>query len=195
MKIKMFAVSAAALNLCACVAPSTTTTQVSEADIASSWRNVSCSRAETDSQRATCVAEHQKAGLPAELPGDVKSTQPTPAPSYVPTESEPKRAEKLSADEALQKAQTVMAGLLKDPYSAHWDCKEMEWGSLGSGKAWGGKDYAGWILPCYINAKNRYGGYTGNKAYGFLFSGNVLLRAVEFGTSLFGSTQRVIYDY
>lgn len=98
-------------------------------------------------------------------------------------------------DQAIGRAKEVMQGILKDPYSAHWDCGEMTPGTIGSGRAWGGTDYSGMLLPCRINAKNSYGGYTGEKQYVFLFSGQTLMRAAEIGSSPFGATQRIVYEY
>lgn len=102
--------------------------------------------------------------------------------------------DKPDQERAIVRAKEVMQNVLKDPYSAHWECGEMTPGSIGSGRAWGGKDYSGMLLPCRINAKNSYGGYTGERQYVFLFSGTSLVRAAEIGASPFGATQRIVYE-
>jgi hypothetical protein len=100
----------------------------------------------------------------------------------------------LNQDDAQEQAHTAMEGLLKDPYSAHWTCHEPKWGTLGSGKAWGGQDLTGWILPCTINSKNSYGAYAGATLYAFLFVDQKLRRAAEIQGSGILGTQRVVYD-
>ena len=57
---------------------------------------------------------------------------------------------------------------LKDPDSLKLKCEPAR-------KGWGRQfrerkpDY-GWIVPCSVNAKNSFGGYTGPKPYIFLFT-------------------------
>lgn len=43
---------------------------------------------------------------------------------------------------------------------------------------WRGKTKYGWVVCVAVNAKNSYGGYTGNKAYYHLLQGNNIIEVV-----------------
>lgn len=69
------------------------------------------------------------------------------------------------------KIQAKIQAKLKDPYSAkfkfgnprraHYELKHLK-----------GTFIPGWIIPCIVNAKNSYGGYTGQKFWnGFIVNG------------------------
>lgn len=65
---------------------------------------------------------------------------------------------------------------LKDPYSAKYEFLPAFKGYSQDGQ-WspsGGKVSFGWVSPVLVNAKNSYGGYTGNQKYVFIFSGGVM---------------------
>jgi hypothetical protein len=63
-----------------------------------------------------------------------------------------------------------MGGTLKDPYSAIYRFGTPQKGFAQDGFARGGKKHFGWIVPFWVNAKNGYGGYTGEKLYYFMFA-------------------------
>ena len=65
---------------------------------------------------------------------------------------------------------------LKDPYSAQYKFMPTFKGYSQDGP-WspsGGAVFFGWVSPVLVNAKNSYGGYTGDQKYVFLFSGGVM---------------------
>lgn len=71
--------------------------------------------------------------------------------------------------------------VLYDPYSAHYEFDPPH-------KSWyreplfeGNKLYAGYIVFVWVNAKNRMGGYTGAKRYGFLFKNNEIIKIIDPG--------------
>jgi len=71
-----------------------------------------------------------------------------------------------------------MEGVLKDPYSAHYTFVPL-------GKTWwrvgllfGGKKYVGYGVNIFVNAKNSYGGYTGDEEYGFVIRNGVIIRYI-----------------
>lgn len=69
-----------------------------------------------------------------------------------------------------------LSSRLKDPYTAQFTFLPPFKGYSQDGP-WspsGGKSYFGWVAPVLVNAKNSYGGYTGNQKYVFMFSGGVL---------------------
>ena len=63
-----------------------------------------------------------------------------------------------------------MARQLKDPYSAKYTFEEPRKGMCKDGLLLGGEKHYGYIVPVTINAKNSYGGYTGNELHYFFFS-------------------------
>lgn len=69
-----------------------------------------------------------------------------------------------------------MSSVLKDPDSAKYKFEPTykgysQDGSMSSTK--GGISY-GYVAPVKVNAKNSYGGYTGDQLYVFIFSGGVM---------------------
>lgn len=71
----------------------------------------------------------------------------------------------------------LMAQRLKDPYSAMYRFGNPRKGVTQDGLLLGGKKRFGWIVPVGINAKNSFGGYTGEQMHYFLFSGNMVYDA------------------
>jgi hypothetical protein len=61
---------------------------------------------------------------------------------------------------------------LKDPYSAHYTFYEPVETSWYQG--WSTHKFYGWKVMVDVNAKNSFGGYTGNQSYFFTFAGGVL---------------------
>lgn len=74
-------------------------------------------------------------------------------------------------------------GTLKDPYSAQFQFSKVEKGYM-IGSALEGKPlYAGYIMTANVNAKNSYGGYTGNQGYQFLFQKGLLVKGLKLNAS------------
>ncbi|MCY1250095.1 hypothetical protein D9M71_818300 [compost metagenome] len=74
-------------------------------------------------------------------------------------------------------------GTLKDPYSAQYQFSKVEKGYI-IGSAFEGKPlYAGYIMSANVNAKNSYGGYTGNQGYQFLFQNGALVKGLKLSPS------------
>lgn len=74
-------------------------------------------------------------------------------------------------------------GTLKDPYSAQFQFSKVEKGYI-IGSAFEGKPlYAGYIMTVNVNAKNSYGGYTGNQGYQFLFQNGLLVKGLKLHPS------------
>ncbi len=69
-------------------------------------------------------------------------------------------------------AQSYISERLKDPESAR-----IRWGSIEQSwfRQMGGKTRFAWRLPASVNAKNSYGGYTGDKPWAFFFRGDQLV--------------------
>ena len=73
-------------------------------------------------------------------------------------------------EEAMQRIATYLSNTLIDPDSAKISCTHLPT----QGWVWPGIGYDlqyGYISLCDVNAKNRYGGYTGAKRYVFRFNG------------------------
>ena len=97
------------------------------------------------------------------------------------------------SSDAQNAAHTLMVGYLIDPQAAKWECGQIQKGTMSSGKI---GDYSeGWILPCDIDGKNKFGAYQGPQKYGFLFINSELVRAAQYGHNggTF-STSRPFYD-
>lgn len=81
--------------------------------------------------------------------------------------------------------------VLKDPESARYTFMPTYKGYSQDGslaESAGGVKY-GYVVPVLVNAKNSYGGYTGNQQYAFIFSGGVLYDTTA--NYLFGRVPRV----
>ena len=72
-----------------------------------------------------------------------------------------------------QTIKNAMSGLLKDPYSAVYRFGMPMKGYARDGIIAGGKSHFGYIIPVGVNAKNSYGGYTGEKMYYFLINSSI----------------------
>jgi len=59
---------------------------------------------------------------------------------------------------------------LKDPYSAVYDFGIPRKGAARDGLIFGCGKHYGWIIPVGINAKNSFGGYTGEQQFIFMLS-------------------------
>ncbi|WP_410707004.1 hypothetical protein [Citrobacter braakii] len=69
-----------------------------------------------------------------------------------------------------------MNSILKDPESARYTFQPTFKGYSQDGSmsdSSGGVRY-GYVAPVLVNAKNSYGGYTGNQQYVFMFSGGIM---------------------
>ena len=64
----------------------------------------------------------------------------------------------------------LMSRLLKDPYSANYRFGTPRKGFAQDGLLMGGAKHFGYIIPVYINAKNSFGGYTGEQLHYLLIS-------------------------
>jgi hypothetical protein len=68
-----------------------------------------------------------------------------------------------------ERIKDFMSQSLFDPYSAQYECgKPCKAGTIVS--PFNNKHDFGWLVQCRINAKNRFGGYTGKQNYGFYIS-------------------------
>lgn len=82
---------------------------------------------------------------------------------------------KPSKDKMVAAAKQFMSERLIDPYSAIYSCstpvKSWATGGMGGGEnVKFGRTYFGYASVCTINAKNKFGGYTGNEEYLFMIS-------------------------
>lgn len=68
---------------------------------------------------------------------------------------------------------------LKDPYSAVYRFNTPRKGMMQDGWLAGGKKHFGWIVPTWINAKNGFGGYTGEQLYIMFFFDDKVADATE----------------
>lgn len=73
-------------------------------------------------------------------------------------------------EEAMQRIATYLSNTLIDPYSAKISCTHLPTPSWVQSSIWHDLQY-GYISLCDVNAKNRYGAYTGAKRYVFRFNG------------------------
>lgn len=76
-----------------------------------------------------------------------------------------------SENEAKQQVKDYLSDILIDPQSLLLSCSTPLW------KGWarehtGAQPYFGHILMCKVNSKNKFGGYTGQKPFIFIFNGN-----------------------
>ncbi len=74
-------------------------------------------------------------------------------------------------EEAMQRITAYLNNALLDPYSAKVSCTHIPT----PGWVWPGVGYDpryGYLSLCDVNAKNRFGGYTGAKRYVFRINGN-----------------------
>lgn len=116
------------------------------------------------------------------------------ASRIIPTKSEAQKADygtEPTFDQAQKIVKKYMESRLLDPESATYKC-------LPPAKGWasatklehaelGGKVHYGYIIPCTINAKNRFGGYVGAKNYGFMiqtFSGKTSIFEISHEFSI-----------
>lgn len=72
------------------------------------------------------------------------------------------------------KAKELLDQRLKDPYTAHYRWEPVE-GTTTIYDVVSRQDYSGWLLVGYVNSKNSYGGYIGEREYKFLFAGDEMV--------------------
>lgn len=102
-----------------------------------------------------------------------KAVQKAPDPDVV-TLSDMRKAdygEQPDRDEALARIADYTRRTLIDPDSMKLRCNQTflrGWARDYPGK----QPNFGWVLTCYVNAKNRFGGYTGEQEHLFVFNGN-----------------------
>ncbi|MEW5666227.1 hypothetical protein AB1288_07815 [Pseudomonas putida] len=86
-------------------------------------------------------------------------------------------------EQAESKVKFYFEGVLKDPYSAQYQFGKAQKGYV-VGSAFDGRQlYAGYTMDVRVNAKNSYGGYTGYKAYRFVFQSGALIKGFELSPS------------
>ena len=79
-------------------------------------------------------------------------------------------AAKPTDEEAVRKARSYLENVLIDPDSLKLRCSNVR-------KGWGrhnmyDKPIFGWVVLCGVNAKNKFGGYTGETPYLFIMNGS-----------------------
>lgn len=85
----------------------------------------------------------------------------------------------IAQDQAEARVKEYFEGILKDPESAKYKFAPVEKSHIVS-SAWEGRQlYAGYVMTVKVNAKNSYGGYTGNEDYVFLFHNGVLTKGLK----------------
>lgn len=85
----------------------------------------------------------------------------------------------INQDQAEVRVKEYFDGVLKDPDSAKYKFSPIQKSHIVS-SAWEGRQlYAGYVMTVKVNAKNSYGGYTGNEDYVFLFHNGVLTKGLK----------------
>lgn len=87
----------------------------------------------------------------------------------------------IARDDAVAQAKETMSVMLKDPESARWTCApevHTVWYHEAFTKTT--DTFYGWSLDCLINAKNSYGGYTGDRDYNFYYRNDKLVRIYNY---------------
>ncbi len=83
----------------------------------------------------------------------------------------------ISYDEADTIVKNWFQTRLKDPQSAQYDIGSPNKGWWANSIVFGGGKFYGYIVDVSINAKNSYGGYTGNQAYKFVIKDGRVISA------------------
>ena len=81
----------------------------------------------------------------------------------------------IDQEDAEYLAKQYMAGILKDPYTAKYRFQSVYKGYLQKAPIHGCGVSYGYVLEFGVNAKNSYGGYTGEKPYAVLFKDGVVV--------------------
>jgi hypothetical protein len=68
---------------------------------------------------------------------------------------------------------------LFDPYSAHYDFQSPQQYYYKQSPLAGGGLYAGYRVCVGVNAKNRYGGYVGEKMYAFIIKDERIIKVLD----------------
>ena len=100
-------------------------------------------------------------------------------------------AKPLGKDDAQNKMiiEAAIKARLKDPYSAKFRFREPYRGWIKQAKPC--KIGYGYLYDVYVNAKNSYGGYTGEKRYTYLFQDGMLIGGCQPSTSLYSGTYTI----
>lgn len=69
--------------------------------------------------------------------------------------------------------------VLFDPYSVKYEIEAPYQSWYKEPPLLGGHLYAGYMVVVWVNAKNRFGGYTGNQKYGFIFKNNEIVKVIQ----------------
>lgn len=85
----------------------------------------------------------------------------------------------VSQDHAETRIKQYFNGTLKDPSSAQYQFSQVQKGYIIGSAAEGKPLFAGYIISVNVNAKNSYGGYTGNQGYQFLFQNGALVKGLR----------------
>lgn len=85
----------------------------------------------------------------------------------------------IQQDEAESQIKSYFNRSLKDPESARYGFSEVEKGHIIGNAFQGSPLYVGYTVYAKVNAKNSYGGYTGDKGYLFLFQNGRLAKGQE----------------
>lgn len=96
----------------------------------------------------------------------------------------------MTKDQADGLAREYFNESLKDPDSAHITCGKFDRGWMLDSPIFAKERTYGYQIHCMVNAKNSYGGYTGNKLYRLLFRDNHLVYV--YLTNEHGSLERVL---
>ena len=70
-------------------------------------------------------------------------------------------------------------GVLFDPFSAHYEFESPQQFWVKDALLVGGRLYAGYFVRVGVNAKNRLGGYVGQKMYGFLIKDERIIKVMD----------------
>jgi len=74
------------------------------------------------------------------------------------------------------KIKSMIEPVLKDPYSAHYNFRTPHKAYAVDGLIGGNKEYFGYCVDVGVNAKNSFGGYTGERLYTFfMYNGQIQL--------------------
>ena len=85
----------------------------------------------------------------------------------------------IQQDEAENQIKSYFNRALKDPESARYGFSKVEKGHVIGNAFQGSPLYVGYVVYAKVNAKNSYGGYTGDKGYLFLFQNGRLAKGQE----------------
>ena len=82
----------------------------------------------------------------------------------------------MSQSECENDVKQVLASYLKDPYSAQYRFGQCQKMGMGSAPVLGVPKQYGYSITTFVNAKNSFGGYTGEVTYIMLFKNGQVIR-------------------